>query len=78
MLSYAFLVNDYVFGNVILQQGIRQGEVLLGLFRRAQESGLMTSIKLARHFMVHPNTTRLSVSSHSTRTYCKKCAFLLS
>lgn len=90
MVSYSFLVNDSAFGNVIVQQRIRQGkpalmyifilygEVLSGLCRQAQESGLMTGIKLARHFMVHPNTTRLSVSSHSTRKVLQECAFWLS
>lgn len=87
MVSYSFLVNDSAFSNVILQQGIRRGEpalpyivILYGellsvLYCQAQESGLMTSIKLTRHFMAHLNTTRLSVSSHSTRKYCKNAHF---
>lgn len=56
---------------------ILYGEVLSRLCRQAQESGLMTGIKLARHFMVHPNTTKLSVSSHSTRKVPQECAFWL-
>ena len=59
-VSYSYLVNDSAYGNVVPQRGIRQGdplspylfilcgEVLSGLCRRAQESGIMTGIRLTK------------------------------
>lgn len=60
-VSYSFLINDAVLGNVIPQRGIRQGdplspyifiicsEVLSGLCSKAQKDGRLPGIKIAKN-----------------------------
>ena len=60
-VSYSFLLNDEVVGRVIPERGIRQGdplspyifiicgEVLSGLCKKAQDSGQLPGLRIARN-----------------------------
>lgn len=88
-VTYSFLVNDGVVGNVHPQRGIRQGdllspylfilcgEALSGLCKRAQERGTLAGLKVARN---SPNINHLLFADDTiffTKTDPQCCTSLL-